>query len=441
MVSKSRIFVSYRHQDTGEITPHLGTRLETFFGAGAVFVDTEDLMAGDDFRDQISRAIENCTVMIVMIGSKWCDIKSESGELRLEEENDYVRIEIESALARGVKIIPLLVNGAKMPSEKELPESISKLAFLQAETIRSGRPFSSDTNSLIKVLLTCGVEPPEGPAPFEFGMIGFGIFLVLGGIGALLPVIYDARANVPHIEETYDDQLRMGLIASPICFGSGVLLICTGGWWCCGRKEAERKARYIGSPYHSKPKCKSAVISLALGISSAGFNLLTGIPAIVYGIRGLREIRDVPGRLAGTLHAYLGMTFGILGPFVSVVFIYLMWSFTEPYRTADSAKELIRDGAKETALQVLNDAVEAYPWCSAPRKQRGQLFASDSRYDDAAEDFTIAIEMYSDPHFDRGKSIIADTYLLRSDAREKAGDAAGAAKDREAAEEILSSDS
>jgi len=115
----SKVFISYRRTDAGWPTRWLADRLAGQFGAGVVFQDVDSIRPGDDFAAEIEAAVGACSVLLVVIGPQWLAAAGDAGR-RLDDPQDWVRLEIETAIRRGIRIIPVLVDGARMPSADEL---------------------------------------------------------------------------------------------------------------------------------------------------------------------------------------------------------------------------------------------------------------------------------------------------------------------------------
>jgi hypothetical protein len=146
-----RIFISYRREETAYPAGWLYERLTDRFGGGRIFKDVDSINLGDDFVDVISRAVASCDVLLVLIGEGWSTIRDAQGKRRLDDRDDFVRLEIEAALTRQVRVIPVLVDGARMPRADELPESLEKLVRKQSLELSPSR-FEFDTGRLMKVL-------------------------------------------------------------------------------------------------------------------------------------------------------------------------------------------------------------------------------------------------------------------------------------------------
>jgi hypothetical protein len=157
-----RIFMSYRREDTAYPAAWLFDRLASHFGRDQVFKDVDSIELGDDFVEVISAAVGSCHVLLALIGDRWLTIADGDGRPRLENHGDFVRLEIEAALARNVRVIPILVDGARMPSAEELPASLAKLARRQALELSPIR-FDADTQRLLRVLdrVVAGAQEQE----------------------------------------------------------------------------------------------------------------------------------------------------------------------------------------------------------------------------------------------------------------------------------------
>jgi hypothetical protein len=127
-----RIFINYRREETAYAAGWLYDRLAGHFGGGQVFKDVDSIQPGDDFIEVIARAVGSCDVLLALIGDEWMTITDTQGRRRLDSSGDFVRLEIEAALSRKVRVIPVLVDGARMPRADELPDSLAALVRRQA---------------------------------------------------------------------------------------------------------------------------------------------------------------------------------------------------------------------------------------------------------------------------------------------------------------------
>ncbi len=146
-----RFFLSYRREDAAGHAGRLADHLLDRFGQGSVFMDVESIEAGADFTAEIERAISGSEAVLVLIGPGWSEAPTSSGGRRLDEPADFVRREIEAALSSGVRVIPVLVGGASMPAEADLPTSIGALARRNAIELQDRR-WREDVDALVDVL-------------------------------------------------------------------------------------------------------------------------------------------------------------------------------------------------------------------------------------------------------------------------------------------------
>lgn len=141
------VFLSYRRDDTQTVTGFIYQHLTapTGFGPDGVFMDIDDIPPGVDFREVIDEFVSQCRFFLAVIGPRWVTS-------RLQQPGDFVRLEIEAALKRGIPLVPVLVDGAALPKPEELPESLRPLVYLNATSLRPGRQFATDIEQLVKGL-------------------------------------------------------------------------------------------------------------------------------------------------------------------------------------------------------------------------------------------------------------------------------------------------
>ena len=147
-----RIFLNYRRDDSRCPTLSLYNLLAQVFPREQLFMDVEGyIRPGDDFVEVLEEQVSACEVMIVVIGPQWLSLAGEDGSPRIADANDFVHIEIATALARKIRLIPVLVDGANMPKEAALPEPLKALTRRQ-ETWLSHDRFNTDGQGLVKAL-------------------------------------------------------------------------------------------------------------------------------------------------------------------------------------------------------------------------------------------------------------------------------------------------
>ncbi len=146
------IFISYRRQDTLETVGRLHDHLRRAFEEDRLFLDVERQAAGDDYRMVIDRALAHADVMLVVIGMEWLNAVNREGRRRLDQGDDMVRIELETAFARNLRVVPVLVEGATIPAAADLPPSLQPLCYRTAMPVRPDPDFQMDFQRLVEAL-------------------------------------------------------------------------------------------------------------------------------------------------------------------------------------------------------------------------------------------------------------------------------------------------
>jgi hypothetical protein len=160
------IFISYRRVDSSDVTGRIYDRLVSTFDRNSVFKDVDSIPFGVDFREHLDGAVSQCQVCLVVVGRTWLEAKDEAGRRRLDSTQDFVRIEIESALKRKIPVIPVLVGGASMPKSEQLPPSLEPLAYRNGAHVRSDPDFHRDMDRLIAgIQQHFGNSQPPSPPP------------------------------------------------------------------------------------------------------------------------------------------------------------------------------------------------------------------------------------------------------------------------------------
>ena len=145
------IFVNYRRNDSEGEAGRLFDDLTSRFSPEAVFMDVAAIEPGRDFRKVIDQSVATCSVLVAIIGQDWVNMMDSAGNRRLDDPNDFVRIELASALRRDIPVIPVLVRGAKMPRPEQLPEDLKELAYRNAVELSHPR-WKTDVQVLLQAL-------------------------------------------------------------------------------------------------------------------------------------------------------------------------------------------------------------------------------------------------------------------------------------------------
>jgi hypothetical protein len=147
--SPVKIYLSYRRRDSAAEAGRLSDRLAAAFGMQNVFKDVDAIPLGVDFRVTLRAEIQQCDIVIVLIGRGWLLDADESGGRRLDDPDDFVRFEIETAFRLQIPVVPVLLEGARMPLSQELPTSLSELTRRVAARLRSDPDYHLDCDRLI----------------------------------------------------------------------------------------------------------------------------------------------------------------------------------------------------------------------------------------------------------------------------------------------------
>lgn len=158
----AKIFISYRRADSAAFAGRIYDRLVAKFGRKNIFKDVDDIPAGVDFAEYIQDSLRDCGVELVIIGSDWADARTPEGDRRLDDPGDFVRLEIETALALGLSVIPVLVANATMPAATLLPPSLERLTRLPTLQVRNDPDFSHDMNRAIDAIERALAARPSG---------------------------------------------------------------------------------------------------------------------------------------------------------------------------------------------------------------------------------------------------------------------------------------
>lgn len=164
----NKIFISYRRNDSVGYSGRLADRLSLEFGENQVFRDYDDIKPGQNFVESLENGLSSADLLLVVIAENWLTTQNPTGQRRLDDENDFVRLEIEAALERDIHIIPVLINDVLMPNAQDLPTSLSALALRQAVPLSDSR-WEQDVANLIeniRNLLNLKSHQPQKRKPY-----------------------------------------------------------------------------------------------------------------------------------------------------------------------------------------------------------------------------------------------------------------------------------
>ena len=184
------IFINYRRDELGHVAGRLHDALAPKFGRNKLFMDVDNIPVGRDFEEYLKSQVAACDAMLAVIGPNWLAAKDDTGKRRLDNPDDFIVIEIGTALTRNIPVVPVLVDGARMPKASELPDSLKLLARRQAIQVRHTN-FRSDAEALVKRLReTVGDDLPERGRRVRvaIGVAALAVLLLIGvgGYGLIL---------------------------------------------------------------------------------------------------------------------------------------------------------------------------------------------------------------------------------------------------------------
>ena len=182
-----KIFISYRRDESASYAGRIHERLKSLFGADSVFMDFDDLKPGEEFGPAIESAVDSSDVLLVLIGKRWVNYRNAGGQRRIDDPQDFVRMEIAGGLKRKVRVIPVLLNDASMPSEADLPSDLKPLIRHQAIELSDER-WDYDLARLLNALrprrrrrLTTAVAMAGIVMLVAMGLVFYGRRLPAGG--------------------------------------------------------------------------------------------------------------------------------------------------------------------------------------------------------------------------------------------------------------------
>jgi TIR domain len=214
--SSTGIFLSYRREDAGPYARLLQSELRERFPGARVFMDLDSIEAGLDFAEVIREAVESCAVVVALIGRQWATLTDEEGSPRLNDPDDFVRFEIEAALARGVRVIPVLVDGARPLRQQQLPGELGKLARLNALELSYSR-YQYDADKLLDLIRRLLAAAPRAGSSDTAATPDDGLGAAQSPDDKLEAAVHRLASSAasPNIGEAIDGLLALGYKLKP----------------------------------------------------------------------------------------------------------------------------------------------------------------------------------------------------------------------------------
>jgi hypothetical protein len=223
-----KIFCCYRRNDSSHQAGRIFDHLALHFSKDELFKDVDSMPLGLDFRKVLTEKVVQCDVLLALIGDSWLRSADATGARRLDDPSDFVRIEIETALGRGIPVIPVLVGQAGVPRPEDLPDEMRELAYRNGQQIRPDPDFPTDIDRLIRgIFKVLGAKapaprsrtaPPAAPA-IDPNKSGFGPRLGAASRSYLLDKVLKtaprgSAATPPGAGQTQDPTVRIGILKS-----------------------------------------------------------------------------------------------------------------------------------------------------------------------------------------------------------------------------------
>ncbi|MES0136441.1 toll/interleukin-1 receptor domain-containing protein [Mesorhizobium sp. M0016] len=212
------VFINYRRQTDSGVAGRAYDNLNRALPDASIFMDVDKLNPGDDFEVALARSLASCKIMLAIVGPQWAALTDEQGQVRLESPDDFVRKEIRTALQAGVRVIPVLVNGASMPKKSALPPDLQDLAKRQAMEVRHER-FNDDMAAIASA-----IAKPAARRPRLWLLHGLVAMIALG-IGGTTVALWPRPSPLPSPIEPAAIEAKgckEGFVWRPAIFGDSV---------------------------------------------------------------------------------------------------------------------------------------------------------------------------------------------------------------------------
>lgn len=201
------IFINYRRQTESGVAGRIYDSLSRDLPGISIFMDVDKLKPGDDFEQGLEKSLASCKVLLAVVGPEWLTMKNSAGKRRLDDPADFVRRELRTALSKGVRIIPVLVNGARMPDASELPDDIKGFGKRQAMEIRHER-YNADVRDLAHAIATIAPGARATTRKYaKLGVAALALAAVLGGTYYAVWTQWLSWNDQAHYQLEFDRQL------------------------------------------------------------------------------------------------------------------------------------------------------------------------------------------------------------------------------------------
>jgi hypothetical protein len=260
-MAKKKVFISYRRDDAAGFSHAIHDRLVEHLSKDRVFMDVLGIEPGADFVRRLETAVGQCDVLLALMGRRWAGA---DGKARIDDPNDWVRVEVATALRRGVRVIPVLLDGAPMPDVDSLPQDLRPLVRMNAVDVRGSR-LNSDVWDLTGSTVTALGEkwPPDEP--------GGKIYAVVAGLYALFA---GAAVLFVMLASMFMQSLGATTIIGVLAFALNAMILLRLPIHAWVRTLSRQRALQIGAAVHL----------IGFLILAAGASDLEGVVIFLFGI-------------------------------------------------------------------------------------------------------------------------------------------------------------
>jgi hypothetical protein len=262
-MAKKKVFISYRRDDAAGYSHAIHDRLVEFLPDERVFMDVLGIETGADFSKRLEAALAECSVLLVLIGKRWAG-SDESGGSRLQDPQDWVRLEVASAFWRGMTVIPVLLDGASMPAERTLSEELRPLTRLNAVDVRTSRLNADLWDLSGSVMKALGETwPPAEPGAAIYAAVS-SLYAFMAGAGLLFVLI----------GSMFVERVHAGTIFGTALFLVNALVVLRVSIHPRLRDLTRQQALRIGAVLHL----------VAFGVMTSGASDVDTVMVIVFGV-------------------------------------------------------------------------------------------------------------------------------------------------------------
>ena len=383
------VFISYRRQETAPYARLLREELGRHFGAEQVFMDVDSIEVGVDFAEAIQQAVAGCEVLLALVGSQWLTVTDANGQRRLEDPDDTVRLEIEAALARNIRVIPVLVDNTSMPQRQQLPESLAPLSRRNALELSYNR-YGYDLERLLEAVgrvlgqrstpVATSPIPKPAAVPAAAGAKG-------AGPPSVVKLVSQAKAahrrkRFQKAFSLFDEALQLAPDNSNALMNRGVTYIDVG--------RNEEALGDLDRALELAPDNPDALMNRGV----AYLNLRRNEEALRDLNRALELAPDTPFALSRRGGVYLNL--GRYEEALRDLDRALELAPDDPWALSHSGAAYIDLGRNEEALRDLDRAVQLAPDDPYALTGRGVAYLNLGRNEEALGDLNRALELAPD---------------------------------------------